>query len=364
MGGGILLGRYLALRQVSQMIESYTTKRFLGNIVEKHLREEIAKSYKDPAFALKNLDNFSWSPLNIPAPFVGSAPMPDDDSRVGINAMGFRCGHEFAVPKPEGVRRIFIVGGSTAYGSGAPDVKSTVGAYLQALLREKSNPSGDVTWEVVVAANPGWATTHERILIENRISRFDPDLVISLSGNNDVHWGLRGRDVMWFRTYADVHFFNLVKTSYELSGLDLSRDVVAPVGSPVAPMDVARNLVKNVALGSYVLSLERVPYCFFLQPSISTSGKRLTVREERHVEREAKRISNMQEYFRECYMLIRENLAAMNDPNLHFFDLSGIFDEYGDDVEIFLDSYHFGDRGNETIAEAIFKSIDSLFEKN
>ena len=65
-------------------------------------------------------------------------------------------------------------------------------------------------YEVFTMATPAWASTHERIMIENRLSDLEPDLVVSLSGNNDVHWGAKNRNVLWFRAYHDEFYFDLL----------------------------------------------------------------------------------------------------------------------------------------------------------
>jgi hypothetical protein len=44
-------------------------------------------------------------------------------------------------------------------------------------------------------------------------------------------------------------------------------------------------------------------------------------------------------------------------------DYSGIFDDKGLQEEIFLDPYHFGDRGNELIAAEILKDLVPLITK-
>lgn len=362
VGSGVMLGRYLAMRQTCKMIERHTKNRFLGGIVDEGSKADIARAYKDPAHALQNLDRYSWSPRNVPAPFVGSAPMPDEDSRIGINSMGLRGGHELAIPKPPGSYRIFITGGSTAYGSGAPDAAHTIAGYLQALLNQEFPPASILSCEVLTAANPAWTSTHERILIENRLSELEPDLVIAFSGLNDVHWGTKGANVMWLRTYTEDHFFTLVKTAYEQNGRPFARDVVQTHKGFVEPRDVVRNLKKNVALSAHALSLGEVPYHFMLQPALLVTDKPLSEREERHKASVSRQPGNIGDYFRHCYGLIRETLSTMREPSLKFTDLSGAFDQHGSNDEIFLDSYHFGDRGNEIIARAILNTIRSSIE--
>ena len=66
------------------------------------------------------------------------------------------------------------------------------------------------------------------------------------------------------------------------------------------------------------------------------------------------------EYFKASYAQIRRRLRALEDEHFRFVDLSGVFDDYGSDADIFVDSFHFGDRGNEIIARSLFEDIRSL----
>ncbi len=81
----------------------------------------------------------------------------------------------------------------------APDQESTIAGYLSELLNNDPIKKPDLIYQVVTFANPAWSSTHERIAIENRVVEMAPDLVVSLSGINDVHWAYRGKDIMWFQ---------------------------------------------------------------------------------------------------------------------------------------------------------------------
>jgi hypothetical protein len=56
-------------------------------------------------------------------------------------------------------------------------------------------------------------------------------------------------------------------------------------------------------------------------------------------------------------------LEELDLPNFHFADLSTGFDQRTAGDEIFLDSYHFGDRGNRIMAEEIFEVIRPLLTR-
>jgi len=92
-----------------------------------------------------------------------------------------------------------------------------------------------------------------------------------------------------------------------------------------------------------------------LQPNIATTGKSLSPREElvRESNQHGPRYNR---YFQQSYTVIRAALARASRP-LEVIDLSGVFDASPADEEIFLDSYHFGDRGNERIARALADAL-------
>jgi len=50
------------------------------------------------------------------------------------------------------------------------------------------------------------------------------------------------------------------------------------------------------------------------------------------------------------YDEFRRAVSALEGPGLHFADATGMFDGVGADVDLFVDSCHFGDRGYDAIA--------------
>jgi len=354
VGAGFFACYYLVKRVFDHEIEgdarAYTLGRLLTDRPEQ--RKAVADAYYDSGAALAGLDGFSWAAPSIPTPFVGSAPAPGQQGNAHINAMQFRAAREVAMPKPARTYRIFLTGGSTAYGNGAPSDERTIAGYLAAILERRLAPATGLTYEVFTIANSGWASTQERIVIENLLSELQPDLVIALSGNNDVHWGARGRNVLWFRSYADEFFLSLIKVVYKITGQPAMAENAPIAPGPIAPALIAQRLLKNVRISAFVLAAGQIDYVFVLQPTLAVSNKPLTSRERERVVQ--------QDYFRECYGLIAAALTGLHEEHFRFVDLSGVFDDAGAQEEIFLDSYHFGDRGNERIAEGVFRQVQDL----
>jgi hypothetical protein len=348
---GYFAGRYSVINPFAKQMEIEARAYTLGNLVSEEERESLIDVYHHTEGLAKGIDDFSWAVPTMPTPFVGSAPIPGQHNNAYINSDQFRAAAEVAQPKPEGVFRIFITGGSTAYGSGASSQDKTIAGYLQALLSRQPSIRSNTVYEVFTAANPGWASTHERIIIENKLSELAPDLVIALSGNNDVHWGSLGRNILWFNSYPDDFFFKLINESYRITDRPLLPEVAPFSKKRVPPRLVSRRLLKNVKLSSYVLAQEDVDYMFFLQPTLAASAKALSKREQQRKD------STPSAYFEKCYSIIDRNLRRFSRENFRYINLNTVFDDLGAEHEIFIDSYHFGDKGNEIIARGIYSNL-------
>lgn len=154
----------------------------------------------------------------------------------------------------------------------------------------------------------------------------------------------------------------MLNTAYKIAGYPPKVDTVADLPKVFEPQEVSMLLKKNVKLISYALSFVPATYVFVLQPTMAVTKKKLTKREESgfsiwHPEQI--------KYFRSCYERIREDLSTIDVPDAEYFfhDLSGVFDQYPENDEIFLDAYHFGDRGNHIIASNIFKCVEPTIKR-
>lgn len=302
-------------------------------------RRRLARAFSDPAAAAREMDRYTWVPPLDPAPFVGALPSPGTHANATIDSRGFRVDHEVGTPRPPGVVRVFLTGGSNAFGAGAPSLARTVSGYLGAALGR------DV--ETITAANAAWTSTHERILIENRLSELAPSVVIALTGTNDVYWGHRGEDVLWMETNAELAF---------REAIERARGGPAPVRAerpPIATDVVALRLAKNARLAARALAPSAV-YVLALQPTLATTKKRLSAT-ERDI---AARIPpGERAYFERAYAELRVAVRRLEDEGVRFVDLSGVFDALDETTEIFFDPYHWADRGNELVAGELAKHV-------
>lgn len=305
----------------------------------------------DRAALTERLRGVAWVPAYRPAPFVGQLARPVLGDDPHINVLGFRDERSTYVTKAPRTVRIFLTGGSVAWGSGAPSQQSTISYQLERLLNERLAPRTKVRYEVVNTAFPAWSTTHEKLLIQQRLVDMHPDVILMFSGNNDVHWSRDGRDVRWFDTPMDENQLLLRNELYRSSG-HADWTVAAPAQSvPASCPDLARITARNVAEAAAAAAGAHARLIFALQPNVATSAKRLTVREDRLPE------AHNRPYWESCYGALRAALGAIHAQNYRFVDLSRSFGGVDAATELFVDSYHLGDLGNRLIAEDLAGKI-------
>ncbi|MCA8923793.1 MAG: SGNH/GDSL hydrolase family protein [Planctomycetes bacterium] len=359
-GAGYLTAAYPTSRQIQRRAAARTLGSIAADDAER--RAAFSQAYFDPTQALAELDAYSWSVPTTPAPFLNYVPQPGSWDNAEINAQGLRDARPLTLPKPPEARRVFLVGGSTAYGSGAPSQDRTIGAYLERALKDAG-----VAAEVWTFASPAWTSTHERIAIVNRVSEWEPDLVVTLSGANDTYWSQYGHDTLWARTYEDAHFYALLDQAYTSAGQPLI-DVTQVRPDPYDPAEVARRFRKNVTLARAALG--EVPLLVALQPALALSKKPLSAREqaaldakraefERRAVRDGGEVFDEPAYWAACFDGFA---AALAEREVQALDLRGVFDERSADDEVFLDAMHFGDRGNQWIAAALAPRVVDLLE--
>ncbi|MEC4982957.1 MAG: SGNH/GDSL hydrolase family protein [Oscillatoria sp. PMC 1068.18] len=132
-----------------------------------------------------------------------------------INAQGFRDEEPVPVAKPQGEKRIFLLGGSTAFGQWNQSNQATIAHKLEARLNErvgqqkrspeKYRPNAlpfykpervkalakppkirEGQYRVINAAIPGYTSGNELAQLALQILPYQPDLIIVLNGYGDL----------------------------------------------------------------------------------------------------------------------------------------------------------------------------------
>lgn len=343
-----------------QLTEAVTMKALLDASQDRTV-DDILEGYSDPEYVQRNLDRILWIAPREPHPFLGEQLASGRHFNCHINQLHMRANREVTMPKPSGTLRIFVVGASTAFGAGAPGDEQIIGGYLEKYLKRIFS-TDERAVEVFTAATPQWTSTHERIVIENRVSRLAPDLVIMISGAADIFWTCKGQTVFnvttdWFREY--ISHFNRY-----LDIMDLPRVNPYPrENHSVIPMEqMAGHLIENLRQSAFALEQVDCPILFALQPALIESRKVKSRMEAENLEKFEYRCSIENIRISEGYENLRNMVPEANISNLSFIDLSSVFDDIQDET-IFLDTFHFGDKGNRIIGKSLADRVISDFKK-
>jgi hypothetical protein len=349
-----------------------TTYRFERLIAEERRTETLRgglKHVRTPAedmagilaiYGLKpgeehRLAGIAWVPPGMPAPFVGAIARPGRFANAAINRYGFRDRRDSYLPKPPEVFRVFVTGGSTAFGSGAESDEATIAGQLEALLNRDRARAAGRRYEVVTAAIPAWSTTHERILIENRLVELAPDLIVMFSGFNDVLWGEFLSDTHWFFTFYDQHHIALLNQVHQRVGLPPAGPTRVLEPSRPDCATIARRAARNVAYAAFAARRAGAELAFALQPTIFSTAKALTARERRVRDRQPE----WPPRFDACYAELRGALGALAMPGYRFLDLSALFAEVPAERELFIDISHFAGAANAIVARELAAALAS-----
>ena len=224
-----------------------------------------------------------------------------DKNLVNINSDGFR-GPEITKNKPENTYRIFVLGGSTAFGSGVLD-NQTHSYYLEQMYDEAKL---NFKVEVINAGWPGRWSLQEVEEAKDIIQNFEPDLFIVYNGFNDLG------EIMKEHPEAGGNFWK----------------------------ERWMEICENGKLYGYDTIIT-------LQPTLGSGKKILTEQEYTNfVKAQRSNLLNL-------YPVLVEELDGLKNHCSLTADLRGIFDNIQE--PIFYDAGHTGFRGNQIIAKKLFQ---------
>jgi len=337
-------------------------------------------------------------------PYKNILPSPNYVDTRGIrhNSKGFRRSTEVNLTKPSGTYRIFLMGGSTAYGIGGlwphidtryPVLKNseTIDAYLEQAL-SSALPGWKI--EVINAAITSTWTHHNLIYLNQTILKYHPDMVLFLDGFNDYYYYDDGHDQFtsysynlpsqvilgeptiyslayangwWlFRKSALAHM--LARGASNLGLLLSPRPVQHPIDVEQAVAIQQRifsaNAFKMEERCGLILQAEKVIPVFMLQPMlILERDRRLTDVERRLFEFNGKSyLPNYEAFIARAVQYVRTRLSEMA-PRVGgaFIDLTGIFKDV--DGQIYTDYAHLTPEGNKLAAQFIAERILPLIRQ-
>jgi hypothetical protein len=154
--------------------------------------------------------------LAVRNPLMGYHLLPDQKSQFWIvNPQGFRDAEPVPLAKPEGEVRIFVLGGSAAFGQLSSSDQTTFAHQLETLLNQRvanqrANPNRfqpailpyradqvaqalalppripDRQYRVINAAVPGYASGNELAMLVQRVAAYNPDMLVVINSYADL----------------------------------------------------------------------------------------------------------------------------------------------------------------------------------
>lgn len=310
-------------------------------------------------------------------PFLGWIGVPNTNlPTLKTNELGFR--DRPVEPRKPNELRILLLGGSTVWGLGASSTEATVAGVLERLLNDGTAKSSH---RVMSGAFTGWSSRQERVALLELFVIFMPDLVIALTGYNDLMTMVVGGAGGFLQRPESVELGNAVEANLrpmstfraikKVGGtLGIWRLVVylrerATVWAPsgrlaayeraVAEREMARIADLYAGLAEF-LDRRGSRLMVVLQPELYTTGKPLTVEEMEVRQRYFSRIKDIAPVFRRYRA---DLLRALLDSRMRGFsvtDLQTVFD--GHTRPVFIDDCHFNDEGYRIIAEGLKAGIE------
>jgi len=326
-------------------------------------------------------------------------PTPNyrDTRGVTHNGAGFRRRAEISLTKPAGTVRVFLMGGSTAFGTGGlwPRIEPrypvlrdsvTVDAYLERFLAA-ARP--DLTFEVINAAIPSTWTHHSFVYLSQTILRYDPDIILFLDGFNDFYqcepqhdqfasysYGERASTIMGPPTLGALVQANGWWISRKSAAAYLAFRTVQQVGQllnrpgerPPIPVDACfatfqRSLPSNALAmwrrSAVLLHSEGVDAVFMLQPMLMLERNRpgLTPVERRLLEFDvASWPEGREPYIRKAVPWASDTARrTIEATGQRYLDLTGLFKDAA--FQAFTDYAHLTPAGNEFLARRVLTEV-------
>ncbi|MEX2223955.1 MAG: SGNH/GDSL hydrolase family protein [Candidatus Rokuibacteriota bacterium] len=309
-------------------------------------------------------------------PFLGWIGAPNTDlPTLKANELGFR--DRPVEPRKPNELRILLLGGSTAWGFGASSTEATVAGVLERLLNDATAKSSH---RVMSGAFTGWSSRQERVVLLEFFGIFQPDLVIALTGYNDLVTMARFGAGKFLQRPESVELANAVEANLRpMDTFQAIRKVVGTLGvwrlvvylrerltarassgrrvayeRTVAEREMARIADLYSAMAEF-LDRRGGRLMVALQPELYTTGKALT-REEMEVrQRYVSRFKDIEPVFRRYRADLLRALLESRTRGFSVMDLQTVFD--GHTRPVFLDDCHLNDEGYRTIARALKAGI-------
>ena len=281
------------------------------------------------------------------------------EKRYSTNDMGFR-GKEIEKRSPS-TKRIVIIGGSTAFGTGLNSDNETISAKLCVYL-----PG----YEIVNAATIGHGSGQELSVFVHSVLDLEPEILINIDAWNDFALQLYMRKPSY--NLGTLGFYQVeekLKDYYLLSEPNMTLRYVNLISRGLFPKISSRigKLFQNQTPPSspIITDIQLLAESYFKNiKKINTIAKAYGIKHLVVLQPDARNVLANQynwnwqakDYEKFRLYIIR----LLKDSNIPFFDLNNLDKFKKSD---FMDAIHLNSEGNEKIAAKISELVPTLYQK-
>jgi len=350
-----LFGIFLFL--IVLVIVEGASRVFLSHYVTCYFMESEAYAHLDYDKKRKMCDDYN-NAIRYRLPYRHFEPNQHFET-YNINNEGFR-GPDISKEKQENTYRIFVVGGSTTYGSGATSDETTIPGYLQ---KEFDNVNIDFKVEVINAGQSGMSSWGEAQTVKDKLVHYDPDLIIIYDGWNDMvspYTLLRDGptansafDYFWDKLRVTISYYKTFIAAYKIQE-KLEKEVTKYDFIENQRLSEVKNLEKSLIWANRMKEIcefgksNNFETIVFLQPIMDPEKKQLSESEQNRFV-----LSNKTKTISSEYQHYVDKLDEMRKYCPVATDLSNVFN--GISEPLFTDRIHLADRGNQIVAKKIFE---------
>ena len=339
--------------------------------------------------------------------YFGYVPTPNTDGRgYHTNAATMRYDRDLAPRKEKGETRIFVTGGSTAWGAGVTQDQLYTTKAEEALAKQFS----DRQVKVICAGVGGYVSLHELLRYMIFIRPLSPDVWVMYTGSMDVYAAYRGRsyvlspDMMELRSVVlsgaaeypimrerfseasnaaaadqrgplwgayDIKLHWLLDTSlYKLrlrmiaqktEGLPPDTGGTSSSDTALQPEEAVKIFLQNIAVAAHMAHDDGIKLVVMLGPSVYSTAKHLADFETAMVRTDESTFPGLVKYYKAAYPLLRQQLAqASKEERFVFIDADNAI--ANEKRAVFAEPGHLGDRGNSMIGAFIAETLGKVIQ--
>jgi lysophospholipase L1-like esterase len=334
-----------------------------------------------------------------------------------INAQGFRADQSLDAAKPKDEIRIFVLGGSTAFGQLSSSNQTTFAAKLEQRLNQqvatqKTNPGKfrpdilpyyadelakamalpprirENRYRVINAAVPGYVSSNELAQLALRVLSYKPDFIVLMDGYTDLllPGDQEGSDIPELETIlrdAPGHFFDglgrqfdaLVHQSFLVNGISrmvhppkstkllippttddeipLSQRLAADAPELKRRVSRYRNNLKQIAR---LTTAAKIPLVIALQPEISGREQSALKPDEKII---VDRVgTSYLQKVKDGYDGLQESVQQIKQEFPRGVTTLNLYNLYANSPEqAFQDTIHLTDAANAKLADRLYEAI-------